>query len=154
MWYTPLFPLFPPCPPYFPCWTSFADFLGSVCFSMCGFAEFFLCYGSWFLCFASLVLLQFLQQRKVSSAKQHEYDGTTSSFTPVFANIGSYFHCIHWPVLCVFALPLDCVYLLQLQHDFSSSCGPSHISTILPAVISNIRPLWTHVGLILLPPPL
>lgn len=147
-------PSLPPCPPYFPCWTSFVDFLGSVCFPMCGFTEFCVCYGSWFLCFAAVVLLQFLQQRKVSSVKQHEYDRSIPSFIPVFANIGFYFHCVHWPVLCVPALPLGCVHLSQLQHDFLSSGVPPHISIILPAVMSNIWPLWTHAGLMLVLPPL
>lgn len=64
----------------------------TVSFSMCGFAGFFffLCYGS-FRNFTALVLLQFLQQRKVSSAKQHEYDWSTSSFILIFANIGFLF---------------------------------------------------------------
>lgn len=75
----------------------------TVSFSMCGFAGFFLCYGS-FRYFTALVLLQFLQQRKVSSAKQHEYDWSTSSFILIFANIGFYFHCIHSPLLRVPAL--------------------------------------------------
>lgn len=64
----------------------------TVSFSMCGFAGFFcfLCYGS-FRNFTALVLLQFLQQRKVSSAKQHECDWSTSSFILIFANIGFLF---------------------------------------------------------------
>lgn len=89
-----------------------------------------------------MVLLQFLQQRKVSSAKQHEYDGSTSSFIPVLANTGFSFHCVRWPVLCVPALPLGCVYLSQLQHDFfmcsithfhhPSSCDVQHLAPLNP----------------------
>lgn len=56
----------------------------------CWFFLFFLCYGS-FRNFTALVLLQFLQQRKVSSAKQHECDWSTSSFILIFANIGFLF---------------------------------------------------------------
>lgn len=145
MWYTSLFHL-SPFPTYFPCWTSFVDFLGSVCVSMYGFAEFCVCFGSWFLSFAAVVLLQFLQQRKVSSAKQHEYDESTSSFIPVLANIGFYFHCVHWPVLCVPALPLGCVLSLTASTWFVVFvCSITHFhhpSSCDIQLLASLSPCW------------
>lgn len=128
-------------PPYFPCWTSSVDFLGSVCFQ-CVVLLSFVC--------VMVVDFSTLQQwycySFCSKGKCHVQNSMSMMEVPHLSyQIGFYFHCVHWPVLCVPALPLGCVYLSHLQHDFLSSCVPSHISTILPsAVMSKIQPLWTH----------
>lgn len=132
--------------PYFPCCMSLVGFFMcclTVCFSMCGCAGGFLCYGSWFLYFTALVLLESLQQRKVSSAQQHEYDGSSLSFM-VLQTLGFYFHCVH-SLLCVPALLSGLGLHLASSMQFPSSCGPSHFCTILPAMdIHHPAPLNPH----------
>ena len=154
MWYTPFFSLFF----FFPCWMSLVRFFIcylTVCFSMCGFAGGFLCYGSRFLYFAALVLLQFLQQRKVSSAKRHEYDWSTSSFILIFANIGFLFPLRSF----AFAVRACLAPWTVLTSYIFNPISHLHVilHTSLPSFqlwMSNIQPLWTHVGFVFLPPSL
>lgn len=151
MWYTPFFSVFFLFfTHHFPCWMSLVGFFIcrlAVCFSMCGFAGFFLCYGT------ALVLLRVCSKGKCHLHNSMSMTGVThiSYFCKHYGFISFAFIrlcCACWPC------PLDWAYLLHLQ------CN-SHLHVVLHASlpsfqlwISNIQPLWTQVGFVLLPPSL
>lgn len=144
-------------PYYFLCWMSLAFlFILLFPFRCVVLLVFFvfLCYGS-FRNFTALVLLQFLQQRKVSSAKQHEYDWSTSSFILIFANIGFLFPLRSFAFAARACLAPCTVLTFYIFNPISHLHVILHTS--LPSYqlwMSNVPTLWTHVSFVFLPPSL
>lgn len=109
-----------------------------------------LLFNVWF-CWVFFVLrysigtVKSLQQRKVSSAQQHEYDRSNSYFI-FLQTLWVYFLCVHSPLLCMLALPPGLGLPLASSVQFPSSRGPSRFSTILPAVDiqypAPLNPSW------------
>lgn len=163
MWYTPCFSLFKFffSLSYFPWWMSLAFLLFfSLLFDVWVCWVLFLCYRSWSFCFTALVLLQLLQQRKVSSAKWLDYQSMTG--LPVinfciklilfFSYLGFLFP------LCSFAFavrPCLAPWTVLISYIFNSI---SHLHVVLHTSLLpfqlwmfNIQPLGTRAGFGFLP---
>lgn len=146
---------------YFPHWMSLVGFFIylTVCFSLCGFAGFVCLFGGVCVTVADFSTSQhwycYRFCSKVSSAKQHEYDGSSSSFVLIFTNIG-----VLCP-LCSFTFGV-CACLASwtaLSSYIFSLISHLHVNlhTPLPSSqlwMSNIQPLWTHIGFDFLSPSL
>lgn len=162
MWYTPFFSLFliffffllsPD-----ECLWLFCYF--SVWFLMCGFAGFYFCVtGAGLSTSQHWYCYSFCS--KVSSARRHEYDWTTShinfciKFILIFADVGFVFPSCSF----AFAVRACLAPWTVLTSDIFNSISHLHVilhTSLLPFQLwmFNIQPLWTRVGFGFLPLPL